>query len=266
MSERIPPFTKEQIGTSAVRFPSGAPIPSITDSSVDPYAKTRMPKEIQVEGVMFWPQGKGTYPGLIVLHEAWGLNAQIKDLASRLACEGFVTLVPNLYARQGGMVTANAEVASALAERIKESDLLQDLNSCCEFLNTRDHVKRNIHGTVGFGMSALLAMKLACQRKRLRAAVIFYGKPATPLSILKDLYCPLLYHRAGADVSVSQEEIEQLRQAATEYGKRLTIQTYDGAPHAFCNETRPDSYRQEAARNAWESTVEFLNDCFKDAK
>src|SRR5918997_992302 len=112
MTDRSPPFSIEQIGTNAVRFPSGVPIPTSTDAAVDPYFKTRIPKEVQVEGVMFWPQEKGLFPALVLL--------------------------PNLYGRQGGMVTANAEVADTLVTRIKEPDVLQDINSCCEFLNTRD--------------------------------------------------------------------------------------------------------------------------------
>lgn len=263
MSQRIPPFTKEQIGTGTVRFPSGTPIPSITDTSVDPYARTRVPKETQVEGLMFWPQVKGTYPGLVVLHEAWGLNVQIKDLASRLAREGFVTLVPNLYTRQGGMVTANTEVAVALAERIKEQDLLQDINSCCEFLNTRDHVKRNIHGVIGFGTSGPLAIKFACQRKRLRASVVFYSNQAVSPSLLKDLVCPLLYHRAGADGPVTAQQVEGLLQAAKDFGKRVEVLNYQDAPSGFCNETQA-TYRPDASEKAFESTINFLTDCFKD--
>src|SRR5687768_12490756 len=97
MSDRVSPFTLHQIGTGAVRFPSGIPLPTISDASVDPYFKTRVPNEVQVEGIEFWPQEKGTYPGLVVLHEAWGLNAEIKEFANRLACEGFNVVVPNLY-------------------------------------------------------------------------------------------------------------------------------------------------------------------------
>ncbi len=264
MPHRAPPFSLDKIGVNAVRFSSGVPIPSITDSSTDPYARTRIPKEAQVEGLQFWPQEKGTYPGLVLLHEWWGLNSQIKDLATHLACEGYAVLLPNLYVRQGGMVTANAEVAAALMSRIKESELLQDINSCCEFLNTRDHVKRNVHGVIGFGMGGSLAIRFACQRKRLRAAVAFYGKMVTPPTVLKELQCPLLYHRPGADEWVIAEEVEQLRQTAKDYEKQVEIRTYEDAPHAFCNETRKDTYRPEAALAAWEATVAFLNDCFKE--
>lgn len=258
MPERLPRFTKDQIGTSAVRFPSGVPMPSMTDASVDPYAKTRVPKDTLVEGLLFGPQDKGPFPGIVLLHEAWGLTAQIKDLGSRLAQEGYVVLMPNLYSRQGGMVTANAEIAEALAARVKETDLVQDISSCYEFLNTRDHVTRNLHGVVGFGLGGSLAMRVACQRKRLRAAVAFYGKLPDPQMLLNNLVCPLLYHHAGADPLTQIDALESLRQTANASDKPVDVHTYAGAPPGFMNEIRPDSYRPEAAQEAWDRTVQFL--------
>ncbi len=263
MPQRTTPFTLDQIGTGTARFPSVGTIPNISDQSVDPYFLTRMPKTAQVEALLFWPQVKGTYPGLVMLHEAWGLNVQIKELANRLSCEGYAVIVPNLYTRQGGMVTANAEAAGMLMARAKEADLLQDINQCCEYLNTMDYVKRNVHGVVGFGMGGTLAIKFACQRKRLRAAVSYYGKPAPPFEPLDGLQTPILYHQAGADDTVSDAEVEQFRQAAEERKKRVTIHKYDGAPHAFCNDSRKESYRADATEQAWERTIEFFKESFK---
>ena len=142
------PFTLQQIGTGTSRFPSGVALPTITDASVDPYIRTRPIQTVQVECIEFWPQEKGTYPGIVLLHEWWGLNSQIKDLGARLACEGYGVIIPNLYARIGGMVTGNAEVAEALMGKLNEGLALQDINSCCEFMNTREFIKRNIHGVV----------------------------------------------------------------------------------------------------------------------
>lgn len=263
MPERRPPLAADQIGVKSVRFPSGAPIPHVSDTMVDPYAPTRISTAPHVEGLEFLPQTSERYPGLILLHEWWGLTSQVKDVAVRLAREGYTVMVPNLYARQGGMVTASAEVAAALMERVKEADMLQDLTACCDYLNTQDRVQRNIHGVVGFGMGGALAIRFACHRKRLRAAVAFYGKMVTPPSLIKDLACPLLYHRAGADDWVAEEEVEQLRRSAQEFGKRVEIRSYASAPHAFCNEARQDAYRADAASEAWEATAEFLTDCFK---
>lgn len=257
------PFTLDQIGTGTCRFPSGVAIPTITDAAVDPYIRTRQSKEVQVECIQFWPQEKGTYPGIVLLHERWGLNVQIKDVGARLACEGYGVIIPNLYARIGGMVTANAEVAEALMAKSDEKAILQDINSCCEYLNTRDFIKRNIHGVVGFGMGGTLALKFACQRKRLRASVAYYGRMAQPETLLKDLSCPVLYHWAGADESVPQDEIERLRRFAEEYHKSIDIRTYTGAPHGFHNEMRPDSYRKEISADAWSTTAAFLKTCFQ---
>jgi carboxymethylenebutenolidase len=256
MPNRTTPFSLQQIGTGTARFPSVGAIPTISDKSVDPYFLTRMPKTAQVEAIQFWPQEKGSYPGLVVLHESWGLNVQIKELANRLSCEGYTVILPNLYTRQGGMVTANAEIA-------EETELLQDINQCCEFLNTLDYVKRNIHGAIGFGMGGTLALKFAGQRKRLRAAVSFYGQLTPPFDFLKDMQCPLLYQWAGADDAVTEDLIGQFKKTAQELGKRVTVHKYAGAPKAFCNETRKDVYRADAAQEAWERTADFFADAFK---
>lgn len=263
MPQRTTPFTLDQIGTQTARFPSVGAIPTISDRSVDPYFLTRMNKTTQVEALLFWPQTKSTYPGVVVLHEAWGLNVQIRELANRLACEGYGVIVPNLYTRQGGMVTASAEVAGMLMARAKEADLLQDINQCCEYLNTMDYAKRNVHAVVGFGMGGTLALKFACQRKRLRAAVSYYGNPGPSVDALDGLQGSVLYHWAGADDTVGEAEIEQFRQAALDRKKRVTIHKYEGAPHSFCNENRKEAYRADAAQQAWDRTVEFLAESFK---
>ncbi|HEY7534189.1 MAG TPA: dienelactone hydrolase family protein [Nitrospiraceae bacterium] len=263
MTSSLAPFTLDQIGTDTARFPSGVAIPTATDGSVDPYFRTRISKDVQVECVQFWPQEKGTYPGLVLIHEWWGLNSQIKDLGARLACEGYGVIIPNLYARLGGMVTANADIAEMLMGRLNNDLTLQDINSCCEFLNTRDFIKRNIHGVVGFGMGGSFALQFACRRKRLRAAVSFYGRMVQPATAFNDVRCPVLYHQGGQDVWATAQEADMLRSAATQYGKQVEIKVYPDAPHAFCNEMRPDIYRAEAAADAWNATAAFLKQCFQ---
>ncbi|MBI3357313.1 MAG: dienelactone hydrolase family protein [Nitrospirae bacterium] len=257
------PFTLEQVGTGTARFPSGVPIPTHTDQMVDPYFKTRMPKEHQIDSLLFWPQEKGIYPGLVLLHDWWGLTGQMKDLGARLACEGYVVIIPNLYGRQGGMVTANDEVAAALLERQNDANVLTDINSCCEYLNTRNFAKRNIHGVVGYGMGGSYALRFACHRKRLRAAVSYYGKMVQPRELVKDLYSPVLYHQAGKDTWATNEDAEQLHTAAVEYGKQVEIHLYPDVPHAFCNEMKPDAFRADSTALAWERTATFLKSCFQ---
>ena len=257
------PFTLAQVGMGTARFPSGVPIPTHTDQMVDPYFKTRMSKEHQIDSLLFWPQENGIYPGVVLLHDWWGLTGQMKDLGARLACEGCVVIIPNLYGRLGGMVTANDEVAAALLERQNDANVITDINSCCEYLNMRDFAKRNIHGVVGYGMGGSYALRFACYRKRLRAAVSYYGKMVQPRELMKDLFSPVLYHQAGKDTWATNEDTEQLRAAAAEYGKQAEIHTYPDMPHAFCNNMKPDTYRADTAALAWERTAMFLKRCFQ---
>ncbi|MCS6897726.1 MAG: dienelactone hydrolase family protein [Nitrospira sp.] len=258
------PFSLEQIGTGTARFPSGVPIPTHTDQMVDPYFRTRMPKEHQVECLLFWPQDKGAHPGVVLLHDWWGLTGQIKDLGARLACEGYMVIVPNLYGRLGGMVTANDEVAVALAERLDPALVLTDINSCCEYLNTRTIVKRNEHAVVGYGMGGTYAVRFACHRKRLRAAVSYYGNLSQPASDLaKNLTAPLLLHHAGKQSRASTDEVEAFRAIGTEQGKRVEIYEYPDAAYGFCNDAKPDVYKADDAALAWGRTARFLQSCFR---
>ena len=261
MTTQAPPFSLQQIGTGTARFPSGTAIPTPTDAMVDPYIRTRVTKDVQVECIQFWPQDKTAHPGIVLLHDRWGMNSQITDLGAKLACEGYGVIIPKLYARLGGMVTANAEVAEALMAKCNDQLLLQDINSCCEYLNTREHIKRNIHGVIGFGMGGSLAIRFACQRKRLRAAVAFYGKVTAP-DLLNNMFSPLLYHFAEQDTWVTPQDVAHLREAAAQ-GKRIDIKTYPASAHAFCDDSRPASFDAVAAAQAWDATVAFLKTSFQ---
>ena len=114
---------------------------------------------------------------------------------------------------------------------------------------------------VGFGMGGSLALRFACQRKRLRAAVVFYGKVGNSRPLLKDLYCPVLYHQAGKDTWAGFEDVEALNSAVS-LGKRVEIRTYPNASHAFMNETRPAGYDQPVAIEAWDQSMSFFKNCF----
>lgn len=265
MTERVTPYSPDQIGSGVVRFSSKGVFETHKDHMVDPYAHTRMPKEAQVEGAQFWPQDKGRFPCIVLLHERWGLTSQIKDVAVRLACEGFVVMVPNLYGRQGGMITANEEVANALANRLDSTTVLQDIKACCEYLNANipedpllEFTKRNVHGIVGFDMGGTLAFQFACQRRRLRAAVSFYGQLPSPLESLTEAFCPLLYHAAEDDDAVSSEDLTQLEDIGKNSEKGISVLRYPQTRRGFCNTTQSALYNAEATSKAWSETVTFL--------
>ena len=271
MTHRVSPFSVDQIGFHAVRFSSTGIFETHKDHMVDPYAATRIPKESQVEGTQYIPQSDGIFPSIVLLHDRWGYTSQMRDTAKRLATEGYVVLVPNLYGRQGGMITANADVADALMERLNVKDAMQDINACCEYLNTNlaedtslDLTKRNAHAVVGFGMGGSLAIRFACHRKRLKTAIAFYGNLPDSTEAAKELHCPVLYHAAGSNNLVSQEEIDQFQQAAKQENTQFEVQYYPDSSPGFCNETQPATYHEEAATRAWDATIHFLDKHLKN--
>ena len=270
MTQQTTPYAMEQIGYTLVRFNSTGIFETHKDHMVDPYAGTRAPKCPQVEGIQFAPQeANKILPAMVVLHDRYGLTSQIQELAKGLSCQGYVVLVPNLYGRQGGMVTANAEVADALQERLNEQQVLQDINASFEFLNanltedtTLERTTRNAHAVFGFGMGGTLAIKTAAQRRRLQAAIAICGSLPPDQEMAKRLYCPLLIHLPGQNSSISPEELDRFCQTAKQAGKIVDVRTYSEASNGFWQNNSPD-YRSSDAELALQTSMDFINKIIK---
>jgi len=201
-------------------------------------------------------QAKGL-PAVMILHEWWGLNDHIKDIAGRFAAEGFVGFVPDLYARLGGKVTKDANEAANLMNSLSSQLVLRDLNAATKFLKQRPSVDPINIGVIGFCMGGTLALNQAGHNSDLKAAVIFYGK-VPPIETMDYLLCPILYHYGAKDGWVTKQEVDRLRDGLTQFGKPGEVVTYPNGQHAFFNDTRPDVYSQEDAGKAWRKTLEFF--------
>jgi len=270
MTQHTTPYDVEQIGYTLVRFNSTGIFETHKDHMVDPYAATRAPKGPQVEGMQFAPQeANKILPAMVVLHDRYGLTSHIQELAKGLSCHGYVVLVPNLYGRQGGMVTANAEVADALMERLNEEQALQDINASFEFLNanltedaTLERTTRNAHAVIGFGMGGTLAIKTAAHRRRLQAAVAISGTLPTDFEMAQRLYCPLLLQTPGKSPLNSAEELGRFSQVAQQAGKTVEVRSYPEASDGFWRSGSPD-YRLADAEEALETSMDFINKIIK---
>lgn len=214
---------------------------------------------ITLSGFLARPAGQaaGQAPALVICHEWWGLNDHMKDLARRFAQEGYAALVPDLYARQGSAVTADAQEAARLMGGLSSQLALVDLNAAVGFLKRHPAVDGERIAAAGFCMGGTLALALACHNSELKACVVFYGK-VPPIETMAYLLCPVLYHYGAADSWVTAQEVERLRQGLAQFGKPGEVAVYPNAPHAFFNDTRPDAYRAADARSAWERTAAFL--------
>lgn len=202
------------------------------------------------------PKAAGKYPAVIVIQEVWGLVDHIKDVANRLAREGYVALAVDLFE---GKTASKIEEARKIRDAFSEEKILGDLNGGIAYLKTLNYVDSKRIGSVGFCMGGWLSLLLACHSKDLAAAVIFYGRNPAPIDLVKNVQCPILGNYGGADPGITEADINLLKEALTKYGKKFDIKTYLGAPHAFFNDTR-ESYRPEAAKDAWERTLNFYKE------
>jgi len=210
-------------------------------------------------GFLARPKQPNGYPAVIVIHEIWGLADHIKDVAARLAQEGYVALAVDLFDRK---LVTKLEEGREIRQTLTEEKTMGDLNGAFNYLRTFDYVMPNRIGSIGFCMGGGLSLLLACRNSSLAAAVIFYGRNPTPIDLVKNVACPILGNYAGADKGITESDINLLKQALTKHGKQFDVKVYPGAPHAFFNDTK-DSYRPEAAKDAWERTLAFLNENLK---
>jgi carboxymethylenebutenolidase len=201
-----------------------------------------------------WPTGKGPFPAVVVVQEWWGLNTQIRDVARRLAREGYAAVVPDLY---HGRQAADAEQAHVLARGLDQERALADLEAAVGWLRAEPRVGRRKIAVIGFCMGGTLAQLLGSRSAELSAVVTFYGNPVTDPEGLAGLRAPLQAHFGQEDQGIPAERVEALRQGLRRAGRHGEIHTYPGAGHAFMNDQRP-SFHPDAARQAWARTLAFL--------
>lgn len=206
-------------------------------------------------GFLARPKQSGRYPAVIVIHEIWGLVDHIKDVANRLAHEGYVALAVDLFDRK---TMSKLENGRKIRQTLTEEKILGDLNGGFNYLKTLECVKPNRIGSIGFCMGGGLSLQLACRNPELAAAVIFYGRNPTPIDMVQNIRCPILCNYAGADMGITEHDINLLKQTLVRYGKEFDIKVYPGAPHAFFNDSG-ERYKPEAAKDAWERTLKFFN-------
>ncbi|MBI4463325.1 MAG: dienelactone hydrolase family protein [Acidobacteria bacterium] len=206
------------------------------------------------------PAGTGSYPGVLLVHEWWGLNAHIQDVAQRLASEGFVVLAPDLY---GGKVTSDPNQAAAWMEALDREAAVRVLLGAHRFLQEKEPIYAEHIGVIGFCMGGSYALLLACRTPAIRVAVPFYGDHPEPIDQVQNIRCPLLFIAAGKDPWITPPKVERLKKAFEHYNIHAEVRTYPDADHAFFNDTRPEVYNAPAAQDAWTRTLGILSRTLK---
>lgn len=193
---------------------------------------------------------KGDAPGAVVLiHEYWGLNPHIRDVAERLAREGFTTFAVDLYS---GRIAQDESEAMKLMNALDGRQALETLGRAAEALRQRGLKV----GVMGFCMGGAYALAAAAHDAKLSACVPFYGIPPETRADVTRIRAPVLGHYAQHDEWCSPDRVAALEQKLKDAGVPVEFHRYD-ASHAFFNDTRK-VYAPEPARTAWRRTVDFL--------
>jgi len=208
-----------------------------------------------VHGILYTPSGAGPFPGIVVIHEWWGLNDWVKEQASKLADQGYVSLAIDLYR---GKVAKDADMAHQIMRGVPEDRAKRDLAAAVTYLKSQKNVKADRIGSIGWCMGGGYSLDVALQEPSLAATVINYGHLATDPAALKKINAPILGLFGGQDQGIPPDDVNKFAQQLKSLGKSVDIKIYSDAGHAFENPNNKDGYRAADAADAWQRTVAFF--------
>ena len=213
-----------------------------------------------VHGMLYTPEGKGPFPGIVVIHEWFGLNDWVKEQASKLADQGYVTLALDLYR---GRVAKSPDEAHELMRGVPEDRANRDLEAAFQYLASQPNVKKDRIGAIGWCMGGGYALDLALEEPKLAADVINYGHLVTDPNEIKKINAPILGLFGAQDRGIPPEDVRKFGDEMDKLGKKGDITIYPDAGHQFENPNNKEAYRPKDAQDAWNKTVAFFASTLK---
>lgn len=207
----------------------------------------------KISGYLVRLKDKTKRPTVIVIHENRGLNPHIQDVARRLALEGFLTLAVDMLSPLGGTPT-DEDKAREMFGTLKLDETTKQLSGAVPYLAAHAESNGKV-GAIGFCWGGGMVNRLAAANPDLKAGVAYYGVQI-PAAQVPAIRAPLLLQYAGIDERVNAG-IANYEAALKANGKRYTLHMYDGANHAFNNDTG-NRYNKPAADLAWSRTLAFF--------
>ncbi|GMB81407.1 dienelactone hydrolase family protein [Shinella zoogloeoides] len=209
----------------------------------------------EMKGYLVRPKAAtGPLGAVIVIHENRGLNPHIRDVARRMALEGFIALAPDFLSPSGG-TPEDEDQARDMVGKLDPAATAANAEASLQFLAKLDGANGKV-GAIGFCWGGGLVNRLATISPELKAAVAYYGAQP-PAEAVPNIKAALLLHYAGLDERINAG-IDAYRKALEANGKTFEIHVYDGVNHAFNNDTSAARYDKAAADLAWQRTVAFL--------
>ena len=207
-----------------------------------------------VSGYLVKPAKDGKFPSVVVVHQNRGLNPHIKDVARRLAVAGYLTLAVDFLSPAGG-TPADEDKARDMIGALDAGNVTKWAQGAVAYLHQHPSSNGKV-GAVGFCWGGGVIGRLAVADPTLDAGVVYYGAQP-PAEEVPNIHAPLLLHYAGLDERIDAG-IPAFTDALKNSGKEYTLSVYEGANHAFTDDTQAARYNKAAANLAWERTLAFF--------
>ncbi len=210
-------------------------------------------------GFLAEPKEEGVYPGVVMVHEWWGLNSNVEDMAVLLAQEGFVVLAVDIYE---GKVANSSDEARALTSAVKQPRANENMRAAVAFLRNQSGVDALNIGSIGWCFGGAQSLQLALSGEKLQGTVIYYGQLTDNQTALKQIEWPVLGIFGELDSGIPPEKVNAFKAALDAVGVENDITIYPGVNHAFANPSGA-RYAPNETRDAWAKTVAFFERTLK---
>ena len=237
----LPDYEKNKNNNSAV-FETGI---FDVDTTVVQYLE-------DTNGFLAKPATDDKFPAIIMIHEWWGLNDNIKEMAQKLASHGYVVLAVDLYDGQTG---TTPEEARQLISSFDRTEWVSNMNSAAAYLD--EQYGTTSLGSIGWCMGGAQSLQFALNNNDVDATVIYYGSLVTEPEDLSSIQWPILGIFAELDQGIPPSQVHEFESALNELGISNDIHIYSGVDHAFANPSG-DRYAPEETADAWQKTLEFF--------
>lgn len=212
----------------------------------------------RTQGYLAKPETEGNYPGVIMIHEWWGLNENIKEMADKLASQGYIVLAVDLY---DGEFTDKPSFAGQYASKVRNNpqEAINNMMSAIAYLKSYESVEKIASLGWCFGGQQSLQISL---NENVDATVIYYGNLVTDKEQLSSLEGPVLGIFGSNDTSIPVATVNEFQTSLNELNIENDINIYEGVGHAFANPSGVN-YAPEETRDAWDKTLNFLENNLK---
>ena len=212
-------------------------------------------------GFLAMPKEQGIYPAMVMIHEWWGLNDNIRAMAKQLAAEGYVVLAVDLY---NGEVAADSPQAGQLASKVRGNPdpALENLKAAVEFLRNREDVIPEKIASLGWCFGGGMSLQLALTGTPLAATIIYYGSLETNATRLSAIKQPVLGIFGGKDTGIPVATVLEFNETLGKIGVPRDVYIYPDVGHAFASPSGAN-YAPEETIDAWEKTLGFLAENLK---